>query len=173
MLRRPPTAVDVVVGGTSRPLIISQLCHVWTARPETLDTLSFSGRFEAPVAGLSVVVRDDRTLVVAASAAAVPGSTARLLVSADGTEATPAVLTVRVAPARPPRMAPVSVVGVRAGTTETIDIRGYLDSDLGDPAYSIIRSSRLSGAPATTRREGPTTLSVTPAQSAKGRIVFR
>ncbi len=173
VLRCPPTAVDVVVGGSSRPLLVPQLCHVWTARPETLDTLRFSGRLETQVPGLSVVARDDRTLVVAASSAAVPGTTARLVVTADGTEAVPAVLTVRVAAARPPSMAPVSVAGVRAGTTETVNLDGYLSSDLANPDYSILDVTPVSGSPATTRREGPTTLSVTPDRTAKGRITFR
>ncbi|QIM19967.1 fibronectin type III domain-containing protein [Phycicoccus sp. HDW14] len=174
VLRCPPTAVDVVVGGSSRPLAIPQLCHVWTARPETLAELRFTGKLEQAVAGLSVSNRDDSTLVVAAGPAAVPGSTARMLVTAEGTEAVPAVITVRVAPAQPPTMAPVVVSGVRAGTTATVNLRGYLRSQLGDPAFSIVGDpERTSGSAASVTREGPTTLSVTPAANARGRITFR
>ncbi|MGG5259064.1 Ig-like domain-containing protein [Phycicoccus avicenniae] len=172
VLRCPPTAVDVVVGGTSRPLSIRELCHVWTARPETLDGLRFTGRFQTAVTGLEVANRDAGTLVVRAGAAAVPGSTARLLVTAEGTEAVPAVITVRVAPAQPPTMSPVVLSGVQAGTTRTVNIDPYLRSQLGDPQFSIIDSSRVSGSAGTAIREGPTTLSVTPAADARGRIVF-
>ena len=172
VLRCPTTPVDVVVGGQSRPLSIPQLCHVWTARPGALEGLSFAGQLDAPVAGLAVANRDDRTLVVTASSAAVPGTTARLLVTSPGTEAVPAPLTVRVAPAQPPRMAPATLSGVRAGSTGTINLGGYLSSQLADPTFSVLRVERVSGAAASSTREGPTTLSITPAGDAKGRIVF-
>ncbi len=172
VLRCPPTPVDVVVGGQSRPLKIAQLCHVWTASADTLDALAFRGSLEDGATGLSVVNSDDRTLVVAAGAAAVPGTTARMLVTAEGTEAVPASITIRVAPADPPTMSPVNVSGVRAGTTATVNIFGYLGSRLGDPAFSVIRYAQVSGSAATIRQEGPTTLSVTPAPDARGRITF-
>ncbi|MBM6399868.1 Ig-like domain-containing protein [Phycicoccus sonneratiae] len=173
VLRCPPTAIDVVVGGTSRPLGIPQLCHVWTATPDGLTDLRFTGRFESPVAGLTVSNRGDDTLVVEAGAAAVPGSTARMLVTAEGTEAVPAVITVRVAPAEPPTMSPVVVSGVRAGSTATVNIEGYLSSRLGDPAFSIVGFERTSGSAASVTQDGPTTLSVTPAGDARGRITVR
>ncbi|GGL32752.1 fibronectin type III domain-containing protein [Phycicoccus endophyticus] len=172
VLRCPPTAVDVVVGGQSRPLSVPELCHVWTADPDTVADLRFAGSLESPVAGLSVRTEDDATLVVTASSAAVPGSTARLVVTVEGTEAVPAVLTVRVAAAEPPSMAPVSVEGVRAGTTTTVSLEGYLRSQLGTPEYSVVGVERVSGSAAEVRREGPTTLSVTPSVQATGRIVF-
>lgn len=173
VLRCPPTAVDVVVGGTSRPLGIRQLCHVWTARPETLETLRYSGSFESPVPGLSVVSRGGTTLSVSASSAAVPGTTARLLVTVDGTEAAPAVLTVRVAPAQPPTMLPVALSGVRAGTTQVVSLDGYLRSPLVDPSYDVLGVTQLSGATSTARRDGSRAVAVTPGAGAKGRLTFR
>ncbi|MBM6404909.1 hypothetical protein JQN72_11715 [Phycicoccus sp. CSK15P-2] len=173
VLRCPQTAVDVVVGGLSRPLSVPELCHVWTSRPEQLDELTFTGELEEAVAGLTVSNRDPGTLLVAASSAAVPGSMARLVVRAVGTEAAPAVLPVRVAPAQPPSMAPVTLPGVRAGTSATVNIDGYLSSQLGDPQFSVIGVDQVSGASASVRREGPTTLSVTPSAQATGRLTFR
>lgn len=173
VLRCPPTALDVVVGGESRPLSIPQLCHVWTSRPETLADLTFTGRFAEPADGLSVTTRDSGTISVRASTSARPGREATLLVTAAGTKAIPAKITVRVAPADPPTLAPVSVAGVKAGTTRTIDLAGYISSQLGDPQLAIVAVERTGGADASVTRDGPTTLSVTPAGDAKGRISFR
>ncbi|QKE83755.1 fibronectin type III domain-containing protein [Arthrobacter sp. NEB 688] len=172
VLRCPPTAVDVVVGGTSRPLGIQDLCHVWTSSPEAAEDLRYSGAFESPVAGLSVISRGGTTLSVAASSAAVPGTSARLLVTVDGTEAVPAVLTVRVAPAQPPTMDPVTVSGVRAGSTQTVSLVGYLSSPLVDPRYDVLGIEPLTGT-ATARVDGPQLVSVTPGPTAKGRLTFR
>ena len=170
VLRCPETAVDVVVGGQSRPLSVPQLCHVWTADPATVSELTFTGTFEEAAPGLSVTNRDPGTLVVSAGSAAVPGTTVRMLVTAEGTEAVPVPLTVRVAPAQPPRMDTVVVPGVRAGTTATVTLDGYLSSQLGSPAFSVVDVRRVSGAQTGVRQEGPTTLSVTPAADATGRI---
>ncbi|MBR7743255.1 hypothetical protein KC207_08130 [Phycicoccus sp. BSK3Z-2] len=173
VLRCPQTPVDVVVGGRSRPLSVGALCHVWTADPAAADELRFTGTFEEDVPGLVVERPDDGTLVVRASSAAVPGTSVRLLVTAEGTEAVPSPLTVRVAPAEPPRMAPVTLAGVRAGTTQTVTLDGYLSSQLGDPVFQVLDVQRVSGAATTVRREGPTTLSVTPSREATGRVDLR
>ena len=173
VLRCPTSAVDVVIGGTSRPFSIPALCHVWTATEGGVDELQFVGSFPGSPPGLSVTSTDRGTLVVSASAQAEPGSTATLQVTAAGTLAEPAELTVRVAPAAPPTVDAVALAGVKAGSTGTVNIDGYLHSPLGNPDWSIVGLDRVGGPGATVRQDGPTTVSVTPDADAAGVITYR
>ncbi|MBP6997585.1 MAG: fibronectin type III domain-containing protein [Phycicoccus sp.] len=174
VLRCPTTALDVVIGGSSRPISIRQLCHVWTARPETMDSLQFTGSFPDGQPGLQVTTQNTDTLVVSATADAEPGSTARLLVTAAGTLAEPAEMTVRVAPAAPPTLDNMSLVGIKAGSTGTINLRGYLTSPLGNPDFAIVGPLQpIGGSSATVSQDGPTTISVTPSPDAHGLVQYR
>jgi hypothetical protein len=173
VLRCPDTSLPLVVGGNPRPIEITGLCHVWTARPEAIDDLQFSGRFPQQEPGLTVSDSGRGTLVVAAGGSAVPGTQADLVVTVPGTEAVPATLRVRVARAPAPVLAPIRVPAVRAGTSRTIDIAGHLRSQLGRPRPTIIEISKVSGAEARAEKAGPSTLVVTPAGSAHGRITYR
>ncbi len=171
VLRCPPTDVPVVIGGRSE-LSIPQYCHVWTAQPQSLDALRFSGRFSGQEAGLQVTSPDPHTLVVSASGDAVPGTHAQLVVSVPGTQAAPATLTVLVSAAGPPTLAQMVLQGVHAGTPQTIDVSGHISSQLANPRLSIVGVQRVSGPEALVSRLGPTTLVVTPAATAVGRTVF-
>ena len=171
VLRCPPTEITVVQGGQSRPISIPELCHVWTARAATYDALQFVGRFPNQDLGLTVSNGDPRRLVVTAGGEAIPDSRAQLQVTVPGTKAVPAVMTVHVLPSAPPTMSPVSIVGVRAGTSATVNIAGYINSQLGAPDRAIVSVAR-SGAEARVETNGKTTLTVTPDLQAKGRIVL-
>lgn len=173
VLRCPPADLDVVLGGESRPLDVAALCHVWTSRPGQLAKLQFSGTLVDAPAGLSVTNRDSHTLAVAASNAAIPGSRARLQIGIVGTPSPPAFVTVRVAAADPPVLAPVTLSGVKAGATKSLNLAGYVSSQLGSPQIAIVSLDPVSGAAATVTRDGPTTISVTPDRAAKGQIVYR
>lgn len=142
---------------------------MWTAQPDTLASLQFEGSFPDGQPGLQVTTQGKDTLVVSADLNAEPGSSARLLVSVAGTLATPAEMTVRVAAAAPPTVSDMSLVGVRTGTTGTINIRGYLTSPLSSPDFAIVGPLEpLSGSPATVTQDGPTTISVTPGPQRAG-----
>lgn len=173
VLRCPPTDLDVVLGGESRPLDIAALCHVWTRTPQERAKLQFTGTIVDSSPGLTVTNRDSHTLSVSASNAAIPGSRSRLQIGIAGTNAEPAIITVRVASADPPVLAPVTVTGVKAGTTKSINIAGNITSQLGSPQLAIVSLDRLSGPEASVTRDGPTSISVTPDKAAKGRIVYQ
>ncbi len=173
VLRCPDTEISVVLGGRSRPLSIPELCHVWTAQPDTLGTLHFAGRFPNGETGLSVANASPSSLVVSAAGIALPGTRAELLVSVPGTQAAPATIRVLVDEAVPPTLSPITVAGVHAGTSRTINISGYIGSLLGNPQKSIVEIRKESGADGTAVKTGPTTIVLTPAETAHGRIVYR
>lgn len=172
VLRCPDTEIAVVQGGVSRPISVPELCHVWTARQDTFDSLQFVGRLPGQERGLSVSNADPRRLLVAASGEATADTRADLQISIPGTAAVPATLSVLVLPSAPPTMAPVTLQGVRAGSSATVNIAGYITSQLSDPLRSIVSVTRTSGAAAAYETNGRTTLTVTPAPDAKGRIVL-
>ncbi len=172
VLRCPPTEIAVVQGGTSRSISIPELCHVWTARRDTYDSLQFVGRFPGQERGLTVTSPDPRRLRVTATGEAAPDTRAELQVSIPGTVAVPATMSVIVLPAEPPTMAPVTVQGVQAGTSATVDIVGYITSQLANPRRAIVSVSKVSGPDAVFETNGRTTLTVTPGADAKGRIVL-
>lgn len=173
VLRCPDTLLTLIVGGNSRPIELTGLCHVWTARAETVDTLQFSGRFPQQEPGLTVSNRNRSTLVVSARDGAVPGTEADLVVTVPGTEAVPATLHVRVARAPAPVLAAIPVSAVRAGTSHTIDVAGYVRSQLARPHPTIVQISKVSGAQAQVEKTGPSTMVVTPDKSAHGKITYR
>jgi hypothetical protein len=170
VLRCPPTEITVVQGGQSRPISIPELCHVWTARAQTYDSLQFVGRFPNQEKGLTVSSSDPRRIVVTAGGEADPDSRAQLSITVPGTQAVPATMTVHVLPSAPPTLAPVSIQGVRAGTSATVNIAGYITSQLSAPDRAIVSVARVTNARVETN--GKTTLTVTPDLQAKGRIVL-
>ena len=173
VLRCPQTEISVVLGTRSHPLSIPELCHVWTAQPGQADSLQFTGRFPRQEAGLSVANANPHSLVVSASGSAVPGTQAELLVSIPGTDAAPATLSVYVSEAEAPTLAPITVQGVHAGTSRTINIAGYISSQLSDHQLSIVSVQKDSGPECTAQQTGPTTLVLTPSGSAHGQVVYQ
>lgn len=172
VLRCPPAELDVVLGGESRPLDVAALCHVWVSKPGQLQDLQFTGTLVEAGPGLTVTNRDNHTLAVAASNAAIPGSRARLQIGIAGSPAQPAFVTVRVAAANPPTVNPITLGGVKAGATKSLNIAGYVTSQLGSPQISIVALDKLGGSEATVTRDGPTTIAITPDRAAKGQISY-
>lgn len=173
VLRCPPTDIAVVQGGRSRPVSIPELCHVWTARPGQAAQLQFVGRFPGNEPGLAVTNQSRSTLVISASGDAKPGTSATMAVTVPGTEVKPATMRVFVTPAASPTVSPILLQGVRAGTTKSVNISGYVKSQLGNPQVRVVRVEKVSGAAATVSQSGATTISVTPDARAKGRIVYK
>ncbi len=174
VLRCPDAEFTVVLGGQSRPISIPELCHVWTAQPGEVDSLQFTGQFPNQEQGLSVANASPSTLLVSASGNAVPGTRADLDVTVPGSQARKATLHILVSEAEPPTLSPITVAGVKAGTTRTLDILGYIRTRLGDSVPSIV--SITAGDPSaagTVEKVGPTTIAITPAESAHGQIVRR
>lgn len=173
VLRCPPTRIAVVQGGTSRPISVPELCHVWTPKPQDGAKLSFVGRFPGNEAGLSVETQGARTLVVKAAPSAAPGTVATLDVSIPGTQAAHASLSVLVTAAAAPVLQPVSITGLRAGATATKDLAPYIQSQLAQPSKRVDRIERVSGADVEIATLGGTTVTLTPSENATGRIVLR
>ncbi len=174
VLRCPDAEFTVVLGGRSRPISIPELCHVWTAQPGQVDSLQFKGQFPNQEQGLTVANTSPSTLIVSASGNAVPGTRADLDVTVPGSEAEKATLHILVSEANPPTLSPITIAGVNAGTTRTVDIQGYIRSQLGDPQLSIV--SITAGDPSaagTVEKVGPTTIAITPADAAHGQLVRR
>ena len=68
----------------------------------------------------------------------------------------------------PPRMRPFSVTGLKAGSSQTISLRGYLDSPLEKPSCSIDSATVTSGKGLTVSRSG-CDLTVTASGEASGK----
>ncbi|WP_308279545.1 Ig-like domain-containing protein [Phycicoccus mangrovi] len=204
LLRCPDGAVTVTAGGLDRTVDIPTVCHAWLPVGMTLDDVEFSARWrEAPDADLRVDGPGNRRLTVHADADA-RSSNGTVEVSAPGLKE-PSTIAVRVIgredaagadggdasspedPLPPARVRPVTVDGLEAGQSRTVDLRPYLDSPLPQPQCTVTAAAVEQGTGLTVARSGCTvtltagdrpsqkaavavTLSDGPKRSARGRI---
>ncbi|GAA3601824.1 Ig-like domain-containing protein [Marihabitans asiaticum] len=173
-LLRCPVGFDVTLyaAGRARDLDIPSLCHAWVPIGTNLADAEFEADWESEPAGVQMEQQDDggRRVLLRADADA-PGGQGQLTVRAKGApDAEAGQIGVRVVPQEPeedesdeeqdeneqeedepepqvpmPRLRPVSIEGLEAGESQTIDLRGYLESPLEDPACTIEAAAVESG----------------------------
>lgn len=171
VLRCPNSAITLIEGGPDVDLDITSLCHVWVADPRTLTNIQYQGSFQTQAPGITVGNPAPRIVRLTATSSAVPGTTAVLSVAVAGTGAVPAQLRVRVALAPRPTMSPVTVDGVIAGKSATVNVADYVNSQLRDPVLSVVRVVQSSGMTATRTANG-TAITLTPGMQAHGTMTF-
>ena len=194
LLRCPNYVVRLNAGGLPRDVDIPALCHAWVPIGLTLDDVAFESSWKAEPKGveLTKLGTRDRVARLKAKEDAPSSVDGRLSVRARGgpeslvsvsvlgqnrgedgqngqsNGATPVDSKGRPLPTlRPPRLRPFTVQGLEAGSSRTVDLRGYLDSPLEGPQCAINAATPSSGSGLTATFSG-CQLTVTAAPTARG-----
>ena len=186
LLRCPDYAVTLNAAGRPRDIDIPTLCHAWLPPGMTLDDVAFETSWEPEPDGVELRSSGagQRTVTVRAARDAPTSSDGRIRVQARGADevsyihvsvigldsgaaaaSTNGAATKAVGP---PRMRPFAVTGLKAGSSQTISLRGYLDSPLEKPACSIDSATVTTGKGLSVSRSG-CNLTVTASGEASGR----
>ncbi|NNM48065.1 Ig-like domain-containing protein [Knoellia koreensis] len=180
LLRCPNYSVKLNAGGLARKIDIPTLCHAWVPIGMTLDDVVFESdwKTEADGVDLTRTGAGNRTVELKAGEKAPSSTNGRLAVKARGGPESIVSVTVlgaddgavdtgnNLATLGPPRLRPFTVTGLNAGSSTTIDLRGYLDSPLESPKCAIA-SAAATGAGLSATFSG-CTLTVTATGEARG-----
>lgn len=171
VLRCPSGTLTVTAGGTPLTVEPMSLCSVWTPTPAMAGSLRFGAEWDTPISNVAVTGSGTRAITLDPGGEAKPGATGSLKVTALGTKATPSTLKVKVVAARPPTLAPIQLTEVKAGESRTVDIFGYLKSDLKDAQPTVVSVIQTAGIKAQTSTNG-SKIVITPGANAHGPMVF-
>ncbi|WP_051451648.1 fibronectin type III domain-containing protein [Actinospica robiniae] len=171
VLHCPSDPVRVVEGGPTVSLDIASLCHVWTAQAGAAASLHYTARWQGAAAGLSVAGSGTPTPSVTADSSATGQTSGTLEIGVAGSPAKTSPLTVQAVAAAAPTVAPITMNGVLAGQTATIDVAPYINSPLRQPADSVVSVTESSGMPASAAPSG-SVVRITPAATAHGTMTF-
>ncbi|SOD72397.1 fibronectin type III domain protein [Jatrophihabitans sp. GAS493] len=171
VLRCPTNNLAVVEGGAPLDLDVTSLCHVWVADPAQLRSISYTASWQPQPSNVSVSGFGTKTLHVTAAGSAIPGTTGALVVGVSGSNPTPSKIHLAVVSSPPPSVSAVTVDGVVAGTSATVDLANYVSTQLRDRLVSVVSVSRSSGMGASVTSNG-SQVSMTPAADAHGTITF-
>lgn len=169
VLRCPETAQVVVQGGEIKNLDITTLCHVWSADPAELPTLSYAAQWTKPINGVTVRA-EGRRVAIQADGSATGGSQGSLTVSVPGTEAKAATISVVVTAAAPPQLRAQRISDIKAGTPVPIAIS--VDSPLLDAHVAVLGVEKVAGGEAVVTHDA-TSVTITPGQQTSGELTFR
>ncbi len=191
LLRCPDYAVTVNAAGRARDIDVPTLCHAWVPPGMTLDDVTFDAKWEPEPKGVDLRQSGagQRTVTVKADRDAPSSTNGRIRIQARGADEVSHV-KVRVVglesqtqaasaggdgsnsddprSVAPPRMRPFTVTGLKAGSSQTVNLRGYLDSPLEKPACSVDSAVVTSGKGLKVSRSG-CDLTVTASGEASGR----
>ncbi|WP_235921162.1 Ig-like domain-containing protein [Lentzea tibetensis] len=170
VLRCPAAPLTVVEGGAPAKLDVTSVCHVWVADRAKLAGLRYTATWLEQADGVTLEA-SGRTVSVTAAGGTKPGTTGTIEVGAEGFDGPKGKIAVKVASAAPPSIAPVTVDGVKAGDTATVDLVSYVRTQLRDPKITVLGVSQVSGAGASAAHEG-SSVRITPSGDAHGGIVF-
>lgn len=168
VLRCPQDAQSVVQGGEIKNLDITSLCHVWTPDPATAGQLAYTAQWATPIDGVTAKA-DGGTVSLQASGNAPDHGEGVVRIGIAGTGAKTADIPVTVIAASAPQLRSVKLSDVMAGTV--VNVPMSVSSPLLDAAPAVVKVSQISGGKATVTHSGAT-VSVTPAQSTSGTLVF-
>ncbi|HEY7718077.1 MAG TPA: fibronectin type III domain-containing protein [Pedococcus sp.] len=186
LLRCPDYAVTVNAAGRPRDIDIPTLCHAWVPPGMTLDDVAFDATWDPEPDGVELRQSGagQRTVSVKAGRDAATSDNGRIRVQARGAEEVSHIrvkvvgLESQAAAAStnsdddesvaPPRMRPFTVTGLKAGSSQTVNLRGYLDSPLEKPGCTIESASVTSGKGLSVSRSG-CDLTVKASSDASGR----
>ena len=129
VLRCPTGTLDAVQGGAPLKLDIATLCHVWLDDPSTIGQVDFTSTWAKQPGGVSITKSGNSGLTVTPGPQAKPGASGVLRIGVAGTSVV-ATLNIRVVKAPPPVVEPITVRGLKAGASQTVDLRGYVQSPI-------------------------------------------
>jgi hypothetical protein len=171
VLRCPSDPQVIVQGGEVKNLDISTLCHVWSPDPDSVAGLTYSASWDAGHSIDGVTATGGAHKVALQAAASAPDkSSGSLVIGIDGTTAKTATLTVSVQAAPRPKLPPVKIPDIRAGTAVPIPLK--LTSKFIAPEKKILDVTQTSGG-AADKQVNDADLTITPAATTSGTLVFR
>ena len=173
VLRCPDYEVGLVADGPARTVDVPRLCHAWL--PDGLDpgTLTYAASWQqqASRVDLSQVDGESRgSRVVLRAQPGAPAGTGTLTVAVAGTDQK-FTLRVRVTEAPPLSVRPVSIDGLVAGQSRSVDLRGALSSPLSAPTCAVSAVRVVSGSGVSGTASG-CTLTVTSTSAARRTAVL-
>lgn len=172
-IRCPEEAERFAAGSKPRELDITTLCHVWLPRGEGLEDLTYAAAFTKSNPGVSVG-GPGRVVTVTVAGAAEPNTSAELAISVVGSQAKASTLRLKIVAAPKPRITPISLEGIKQGTTAEIDLTSYMRSpyvkDQSD--FTVVSVTKVSGDAATASPPAGSKVTITPGANASGRIVY-
>lgn len=171
VLRCPTSALSVVEGGQDLSLDISSVCHVWVAQAGSASSLNYTATWKQPITDVKISGSGSQKISLTAAGSAKPGAAGILSISVAGTAAIPAELPISVVAAVKPSITPVVIDGFKASDTATVDIAGYLTSQLRDPVPTVVSITQTSGM-ASTQSSNGSTISIKPGSTAHGVLTF-
>ena len=171
--------ISLYAGGRARDLDIPSLCHAWVPIGTSLADAEFETSWDGEPRGVRTeqVGEGGRRVLLQAERSA-PGGAGTLIVRAQGApEGEQGSIGVRVVPIEPepeprgdepqaeerdepepqvpmPRLRPISIQGLEEGESQTIDLRGYLESPLEAPECVIQSADVETGEGLTARTSG-------------------
>jgi hypothetical protein len=174
LLRCPDFAITVNAAGLPRELDIPTLCHAWVPIGMTLDDAAFDTSWdpESKGAHLSTSGPGNRLVTVRADEDAPTSTNGRIRITARGGVQPPSYVRVTVigladkggAQAASqgntlpdmamPRLRPFTVSGLKAGSSQTVNLRSYLDSPLAKPDCAITAAAPAPGSGLSTSYSG-------------------
>jgi hypothetical protein len=182
LLRCPNYTVSLSAGGRPRTVDIPTLCHAWLPVGMTLDDVQFESSWRPAAKGVDLTKSGtgDRMVELKAGNRAPSSIDGRLVVKArGGPESIIAVSVLGIDGGAvdangnplpslgPPRLRPFSISGLKAGSSQTISLRSYLDSPLEKPECSISTATVPAGSGLTVSHSG-CDLTVAAAATARG-----
>ena len=173
VLRCPTTPITVVEGGDEVDVPVTSLCHVWVADDAELADIEYTATWKEQPAEVGLSGFGTRTLHLQAGGAARPGATGTITVGVAGAQPVPATLRIVVGAAPPPTVAPVTVDGVIAGRTASVDLARYVYSPLHDKVISIVSVGKISGLGARPPATAGSRVTLSPTPDAHGTEVFQ
>jgi hypothetical protein len=187
LLRCPDFAITVNAAGLPRDIDIPTLCHAWVPIGMTLDDAAFDVSWDPESKGtkLSTSGPGNRLVTVRADEDAPTSTNGRIKIGVRGGVQPPSYVRVTVigladkgaqAAAQGgnslpqmamPRMRPFTVSGLKAGSSQTVNLRSYLDSPLAKPDCTITAAAPAPGSGLSTSYSG-CNLTVSAGPEAKG-----
>ncbi len=172
-LKCPTTPLQVTAGGAPVSVDVTALCQVISADPTQISLLKFTSALTS-LGGVKLTSSGahGEKLQLVAGAEAKPDSTGTINVGIAGTPSRASIaVVVKAAPLATVKA--ISVGGVKAGQTATVDIASYVQSPFGAKAQvavlAVKQTSTGSNASATS---AGSKVSITPAADAHGTFTF-
>lgn len=175
IVRCPSTPLTVVQGGAPLAPAVVSLCSVWTPNGSDPTSMMFTAVWSRRAAGVSLGWAPGETgkvLELAASSSATPGTTGQVAIGVSGGALeNSSTLNVQVAAAPLPTVTPVTIPGVEAGHSVTVDMTQYVASPLAQPQIAVLGVSGPNQGSATVSHSG-SSVTITPLVGSHGTMTF-
>jgi large repetitive protein len=171
VLRCPSSTFTAVQGGPPLKLDLATVCHVWLDNPDDIGQVDFSTKWSKQLAGVSIAKNGNSKVTITPGPQAHPGSAGTIQVGVAGSEVS-ATLNVRVIKAPPPTVSAITVRGLKAGGSQTVDVRQYVQSPIQGSSVSVLAAKLLSGPGIHASVAGPRISLSAPTGNIHGSAVF-